>query len=171
MHPDRSATLIWVKGEVGLLFMLGAMANSAPMSAPPANESADNQVTVFEVVGGRAALLEFLRHFYADVRQDSVIGPIFNRQIHDWPAHLEKIADFWALQTGGPSGYRGGFGAAHLRLGLEEAHFRRWLMLWELNCKSRLEPVAAAWLIARAHELAGNLRRLFGGNPGIQIGR
>lgn len=151
--------------------MLGAMANSAPMSAPPANESADNQVTVFEVVGGRAALLEFLRHFYADVRQDSVIGPIFNRQIHDWPAHLEKIADFWALQTGGPSGYRGGFGAAHLRLGLEEAHFRRWLMLWELNCKSRLEPAAAAWLIARAHELAGNLRRLFGGNPGIQIGR
>lgn len=151
--------------------MLGAMANSAPMSAPPENESAANQVTVFEVVGGRAALLEFLRHFYADVRQDSVIGPIFNRQIHDWPTHLEKIADFWALQTGGPSGYRGGFGAAHLRLGLEEAHFRRWLMLWELNCKSRLEPAAAAWLIARAHELAGNLRRLLGGNPGIQIGR
>lgn len=165
------APLIWVKVEVGLLFTLGAMANSGPMSAPQENESLENKATVFEVLGGRAALLEFLRHFYADVRQDSVIGPIFNRQIHDWPAHLEKIADFWALQTGGPSGYRGGFGAAHLRLDLEEAHFRRWLMLWELNCKSRLDPAAAAWLIARAHELAGNLRRLVGGNPGIQIGR
>jgi hemoglobin len=139
------------------------------MSSP--NESAESgrRVTVFEFVGGRAALLDFLRHFYADVRQDTLIGPIFNAQIHDWPAHLEKIADFWALQTGGPSGYRGGFGAAHLPLGLEETHFRRWLMLWELNCKSRLEPAAADWFIARAQELAGNLRRLLGGRSGLQI--
>lgn len=116
-------------------------------------------------------LLEFLWHFYADVRQDSVIGPIFNAKIHDWPAHLEKIADFWALQTGGPSAYRGGFGAAHLTLGLEEPHFRRWLMLWELNCKSRLEPAVAACLIGRAHELAANLRRLVAGRGGLHIGR
>lgn len=115
-------------------------------------------------------MLEFLRYFYADVRQDSLIGPIFNAHIHDWPAHLEKITDFWALQTGGESGYRGGFGAVHLPLGLEESHFRRWLMLWELNCKSRLAPAAADWFIARAHELAGNLRRLVGGRGGLQIG-
>jgi hypothetical protein len=42
-------------------------------------------------------------------------------------------------------------------------------MLWELNCKSRLEPAAADWFIARAHELAGNLRRLLGGRSGLQI--
>lgn len=141
----------------------------SPSNDSAAAESA-RRITVFEFVGGRAALLDFLRHFYADVRQDSQIGPIFNAQIHDWPAHLEKIADFWALQTGGASGYRGGFGAAHLSLGLEEAHFRRWLMLWELNCKARLEPAAADWFIARAHELAGNLRRLVGGRGGLQVG-
>ena len=163
--------LMSVKAKRGLLFILPPMANSVPMSEANEGGSSAGKVTVFEAVGGRAALLEFLRLFYADVRQDSLIGPIFDRQIQNWPAHLEKIADFWALQTGGPSDYRGGFGAAHLRLDLEESHFRRWLMLWELNCKSRLEQAAAAWLISRAHELAGNLRRLLGGNPGIQIGR
>jgi hypothetical protein len=30
----------------------------------------------------------------ADVRQRHLIGPVFNRQIHAWPAHLEKTADF-----------------------------------------------------------------------------
>ena len=62
---------------------LGWVLPFAPMSSP--NESAESgrRVTVFEFVGGRAALLEFLRHFYADVRQDSLIGPIFNAQIHD----------------------------------------------------------------------------------------
>lgn len=126
--------------------------------------------TVFEQIGGRAALLEFLRHFYADVRQDSVLGPVFDAHIHDWPAHLEKIADFWALQTGGPSRYPGGFGAAHLPHGLEEGHFRRWLLLWELNCRSRLSSAAAAWMIQRAHDLATNLRRLVAGRAGLRIG-
>lgn len=141
------------------------------MSASHASDGhPGSPVSAFEVLGGRPALLEFLRHFYADVRQDSQIGPLFDAHIQDWPAHLEKIADFWSLQTGGTSAYRGGFGAAHLRLGLEERHFRRWLMLWELNCKSRLEPEVAVRLIARAHELAANLRRLIGGRGGLQIG-
>ena len=79
-----------------------------------------------------------LRHFYADVRQHEVIGPIFNTRIHDWPAHLAKIAEFWALHTGGPSRYGGGFAGAHLGLGLEPAHFQHWLALWEFNCRRRL---------------------------------
>jgi hemoglobin len=140
------------------------------MSSPADSDlPAERRTTVFEFVGGRAALLDFLRQFYADVRQDSLIGPIFDAHIHDWPTHLEKITDFWALQTGGPSNYRGGFGAVHLPLGLAEPHFRRWLMLWELNCKARLEPAAAEYLIGRAHELAGNLRRLVGGRGGLQV--
>lgn len=139
-----------------------------PPSRPAESDRTPN--TAFAGVAGRAALLDFLRHFYADVRQDSVIGPIFNAHIHDWPAHLEKIADFWALQTGGKSDYRGGFGAAHLPLGLEEAHFRRWLMLWELNCKSRLDPAVAQGMIQRAHDLAANLRRLVAGRAGLRVG-
>ena len=50
---------------------------------------------LFDRLGGRARLLYLLRHFYADVRQHEDIGPIFSAHITDWPAHLEKIADFW----------------------------------------------------------------------------
>ena len=66
---------------------------SAPAS-PPA--------TLFARLGGRAPLLQLLKYFYADVRQHAEIGPIFAAHIEDWPAHLEKIADFWSGVTGGP---------------------------------------------------------------------
>jgi len=51
---------------------------------------------LFVRLGGRARLLYLLRHFYADVRQHEEIGPIFSAHITDWPAHLEKITDFWS---------------------------------------------------------------------------
>ena len=34
--------------------------------------------------------------FYDDVRQDALLGPIFNSRIHDWDAHLAKLVDFWS---------------------------------------------------------------------------
>lgn len=126
--------------------------------------------SVFEQMGGAPALRQLLHHFYADVRQDEVIGPLFNARIHDWPSHLDKIGNFWARQTGGPSNYAGGFGSAHLSMGLQPEHFQRWLGLWERNCRQHLEPVAADWMIARAHDLGNNLERIVGGSGGLRIG-
>lgn len=127
--------------------------------------------TQFEQMGGASALKELLRYFYADVRQDEVLGPIFNARIQDWPAHLDKIGSFWARQLGAPSNYAGGFGAVHLSLGLQEEHFHRWLGLWERNCRQHLDPAAANWMIERAQEIGRNLRRIVGGAAGLQIGR
>lgn len=126
--------------------------------------------SVFDQMGGAPALKNLLHHFYADVRQDELIGPIFNARIHDWPSHLDKIGSFWARQAGGPSGYAGGFGAAHRSLGLQPEHFHRWLGLWERNCRQHLEPVAADWMIARAHDLGNNLKRILGGGGSLRIG-
>ena len=99
--------------------------------------------TLYERLGGRGGIAMLLRHFYADVRQHAVLGPIFDAHVHDWPAHLAKIAEFWALQTGGPSTYAGGLGAVHLRLGIEPQHFDHWLGLWDFNCQRRLPPAEA----------------------------
>lgn len=79
--------------------------------------------TLYDRIGGRPALLKLLRHFYADVRQHQEIAPIFLANIEDWPAHLEKIADFWTGLTGGPRLYGGGMPWKHLPLRLEERHF------------------------------------------------
>lgn len=113
---------------------------------------------LYERLGGHDGILKLLKPFYVDVRQHRVLGPVFNAHIDDWPAHLEKIADFWALQTGGPARYRGGFAGAHLSLGLQTEHFQHWLGLWELNNGRQLAPREAGELNARAQELG---RRLF----------
>jgi hemoglobin len=113
--------------------------------------------SLYERVGGHDGILKLVTSFYADVRQHAVLGPIFNAQIEDWPQHLEKITEFWSLQTGGPSRYRGGFGAAHLPLNLKPEHFQQWLALWEFNNTRRLPPPEAAEMNSLAHDLARRL--------------
>lgn len=118
----------------------------------------NSRVSLYDRLGSHDGILKLIKTFYVDVRQHAVLGPIFNSHIHDWPAHLDKIADFWALQSGGPTRYRGGFAGAHMPLGLEAEHFQHWLGLWELNNGRHLAPREAQELNAIAHELG---RRLF----------
>lgn len=121
--------------------------------------------SLFERLGGRPGLLRLLNHFYADVRQHQVIGPIFNEQIEDWPAHIEKIANFWSQVTGGPAGYGGGMPARHIPLGLREEHFQAWLGLWETNCRIWLDPESAAEMISIANQIGLRLRQFCGIMP------
>lgn len=116
--------------------------------------------TIFERIGGRPELLKLLRHFYADVRQHELIGPIFNAHIKDWPAHIEKIADFWSGLTGGPATYGGGMVMKHLTLGIGEAHFEAWLGLWKRTCATHLSEAEANDMIAIANKVGGRLRAI-----------
>ncbi len=118
----------------------------------------DSTASLYDRLRGHDGILKLIKTFYVDARQHAVLGPIFNSHIEDWPAHLDKIADFWALQSGGPTRYRGGFAGAHMSLGLEAEHFQHWLGLWELNNGRHLAPREAEEMNALAHELG---RRLF----------
>jgi hemoglobin len=122
--------------------------------------------SLYKRLGGHEGILKLLKPFYIDVRQHAVLGPIFNTHIQDWPAHLDKITEFWALQTGGESRYRGGFGAAHLPLRLRPEHFQHWLGLWEFNNARQLAAHEAAEMTALAQELARRLMSLTQGRPG-----
>ncbi len=42
---------------------------------------------------------DLVHAFYADVRRDPLIGPIFERQIENWDEHLEKLIAFWSSVT------------------------------------------------------------------------
>lgn len=124
--------------------------------------------TLFDRLGGRPKLMQLLKFFYADVRQHREIAPIFAAHIQDWPAHLEKIADFWSGATGGPVVYRGAMPLKHMPLGLEERHFQAWLGLWARHCRAHLSPVEAEELIAVAENIGQRLRQIvaFGAPPG-----
>lgn len=79
--------------------------------------------TLYDRIGGREGLSKLLHHFYADVRQHQLIGPIFNAQISDWPEHLELIAYFWTRLTGGPSFYSGNVPGKNVFFGFERRTF------------------------------------------------
>jgi hemoglobin len=97
--------------------------------------------------------------FYERVLQDGELGPIFRQALaHRWSEHLAIMVDFWssiALRTGR---YRGRPQAAHRSLGLVEAHFERWLALFEATAHEVCEPDIAHFFIDRAQRIADSLQ-------------
>ena len=108
-----------------------------------------------------ASLSGFLDAFYARVRCDPLIGPVFAAAIPDadWPRHMAVIRDFWSsvlLKTGR---YKGNPFGKHQALGvLEPRHFARWLGLFEETARERFAPEIAAALAERAHRIGDSLK-------------
>ncbi|AWN37332.1 group III truncated hemoglobin [Methylobacterium radiodurans] len=121
-----------------------------------------------------AALAAFLDAFYARVRQDPLIGPVFAAAIPDaaWPRHMATIRDFWSsvlLKTGR---YKGNPFGRHQALGvLEPAHFARWLGLFEATAVERFPPELAAALTERAHRIGDSLKAGLFFRPGAPDGQ
>lgn len=74
--------------------------------------------------------------FYKKVRQDKVLGPIFNTIITDWPTHLTLLTDFWETQLFLKRKYYGNPVTAHQEVddkmnhSITSEHFGLWLNLW-----------------------------------------
>lgn len=116
-----------------------------------------NPTGLYDRIGGQKGLTILLKHFYSDVRQHRVLGPIFNKHIQDWPAHLAHIGEFWARATGGPSHFQGSLPTKHAPLQLEVRHFEAWLGLWEANCKCYLGRMESDEMIRLAQGVARRL--------------
>jgi len=96
--------------------------------------------------------------FYAKVRRDPEIGPIFNEKIQDWPAHLALLKNFWSTVMLTTGRYKGDPMMTHLQLPLEPNHFSRWLELFAETAKQILPPEHAAAIIAKSERIAGNFK-------------
>ncbi len=108
-----------------------------------------------------------VRGFYARVRQDPLIGPVFESRIADWEPHLQKMFAFWSsliLQSGR---YHGQPMARHLPLPVDAQHFDRWLALFEETARALCPPAAADLFIERAHRVAESLELGIAGANGI----
>ena len=69
--------------------------------------------------------------FYARVRDDALLGPVFEQHVADWPAHLATLVDFWSALLRGTRRFSGAPVQRHNALpGLDEAMFERWLSLF-----------------------------------------
>ena len=109
----------------------------------------------------RDGIRRLVHGFYTAVRHDSLIGPIFDRQIaaERWPEHLDKMCAFWSsvlLRTGD---YDGRPLPPHLALpDLSTAHFQRWLNLFRATAEDVLDQRSAALAIGFAERIATSFR-------------
>jgi hemoglobin len=107
-----------------------------------------------------AAMIRRLVHgFYDRVRADPVLGPIFDARIPAgrWPAHLDKMCAFWSAVALMSGAYHGRPVQAHAPLGIEGAHFDRWLALFRDSARALTPPAAAALFIERAERIAQSM--------------
>src|SRR5262245_53679645 len=105
-------------------------------------------------------LARLVAQFYAAVRSDALIGPVFSHAIDDWPEHLEKLTAFWSSLMLTSGRYKGAPMAAHLkhRARITPAMFERWLALWRAATEAEMPPAIAQSMQNKAERIARNFR-------------
>jgi hemoglobin len=103
---------------------------------------------------------QLVDQFYASVRQDEVIGSLFNAAVDDWPEHLERLACFWSSLMLTSGRYKGNPVAAHRRHAdaITPAMFDRWLALWRETAREVLKVEDATAVIGKAERIAESLQ-------------
>ena len=98
--------------------------------------------------------------FYARIRDDAVLGPIFARVLGgDWGPHLAKMCDFWSSVMLMSGRYKGNPMIAHIRLKMvRPEHFARWLALFQTTALETCPPEIATQFHARAENIARSLQ-------------
>lgn len=97
--------------------------------------------------------------FYAKVRADATLGPVFAVHVSDWDAHVDKIARFWRNAILQERVYDGNPMQKHRAAGNVEAKdFDHWLALFDATLDDMLPPEQArAWSVL-AHRIGRSLK-------------
>ena len=105
-------------------------------------------------------LSALVHKFYGKVRDDEILGPVFDGAIADWPEHLEKMSAFWSSVMLTTGRYKGSPMAAHLkhRSAIERSMFERWLGLWRETAPEVLDPSDCEAVVAKAEKIAESLQ-------------
>ena len=97
--------------------------------------------------------------FYARVRRDPLLGPIFGAAVADWDAHHAKLTAFWSSVMLTSGRYKGSPMQAHLkhRDAIRPEMFARWLALWGETARELLPGPLAEGFVAKAERIAESL--------------
>ncbi len=114
------------------------------------------------------SITRLVHGFYADVRADALLGPVFDGAIGaHWDAHLARMVDFWSTVALGTKTFRGDVFSKHMALdGVAPEHFAAWTRLWAMHTERLFAPQLAHDLQTVAHGIGRNLfRGYFGRLP------
>lgn len=118
-----------------------------------------------------AMIRQLVHRFYARVRDDSVLGPIFEERIVDWSRHLDRMCDFWSSVALMSGRYHGQAMQAHLSLPVHADHFDRWLNLFEETVGEVCPAPAAEHFMERARRIADSLELAIAAQRGVLLGK
>ena len=106
------------------------------------------------------AIARLVDSFYAKIRADAELGPIFGRAIPgDWGPHLATMRNFWSSVMLTSGRYKGNPIAVHQRVeGIELRLFDRWLTLFDQTCDELFDAPVAAAFRAKAARIAESLK-------------
>lgn len=103
-------------------------------------------------------IARLLHAFYAKVRHDEVLGPIFNEHVADWEHHLEKLVDFWSSVLRGTGRFTGTPMPKHAVIpGLTAELFQRWLALFLETTSAQPNQSMGEQAYAMAQRIARSL--------------
>ncbi|MGC4027542.1 MAG: group III truncated hemoglobin [Steroidobacteraceae bacterium] len=99
-----------------------------------------------------------VHQFYARVREDALLGPIFDRHVDDWDIHLAKLVDFWSSVLRRTGRFSGSPMTRHAALpDLDAGLFRHWLALFRETAAVQPNQAMALQAVAAARRIAQSL--------------
>lgn len=114
-------------------------------------------------IANRADVELLINTFYGAIREEEVLGPIFNKIIEDWDHHLALLADFWETNLFFVSKYKGNPAKVHQQVDekvggtITQDHFFRWITLWTKTVDSLFEGERANIAKQRARKMSTHL--------------
>ncbi len=79
-------------------------------------------------------VMRLVHDFYARVREDPRLGPVFTEHVADWPGHLAQLVDFWSALLRGTRRFQGSPMSKHMAIdAMDRDLFDRWLALFRLT--------------------------------------
>ncbi len=120
-----------------------------------------------------ASIERLVRHFYARIRYDTELGPIFAAAIPgDWEPHLRTMIDFWSSVMLRSRRFNGRPVATHRALaGVTPEHFDTWLRLFDDSARTIYSAAIAEQFVDRAGRIADSLQRAMFPSPGPRPSR
>lgn len=106
------------------------------------------------------SICQLVDAFYAKVRLDPELAPIFERAIPgDWQPHLTKMYAFWSSVMLTTGRYKGNPVVKHLIIpGIRPPLFERWLALFDQTCGELFDEAVSNEFRIKAARIAESLQ-------------
>lgn len=126
-------------------------------------------------IASRDDIITLVDGFYARVREDDVLGPIFNDIARvAWAAHLPKMYDFWESVLFGRGQFKGNPLAVHRALAtrapMTDAAFGRWVVLFHATVDEQFSGAMAAEAKDRAVRIAMTMQYHIAADAAVGVG-